>query len=123
VPAALAEARARGWRLAFLSNTDRELIEASGAAIGVPFDLAIVAGEIGSYTPAHDHWRAFEREVGRPPDVHVAQSHFHDVVPAVALGIPVVWVNRLAERGDPKPTRELPGLAGLADVLDELCPA
>jgi 2-haloacid dehalogenase len=122
VPAALAEARARGWRLAFLSNTDRELIEASAAAIGVPFDLAIVAGEIGSYKPAHDHWRAFEREVGRPPDVHVAQSHFHDVVPAVALGIPVVWINRLGERGDPEPTRELPGLVGLADVLDELCP-
>src|SRR4051812_39509020 len=97
VPAALGETRARGWKLAALSNTDRDLIEASIRAIGVPFDLAIVAGEINSYKPAEGHWRAFERKTGRLPDVHVAQSHFHDVVPAARLGIPTVWINRLAE--------------------------
>jgi 2-haloacid dehalogenase len=123
VPAALGEARARGWKLAALSNTDRDFIEASLDTIGVPFDLAIVAGEIGSYKPAHGHWRAFEREVGRPPDVHVAQSHYHDVVPAVELRIPVVWINRLGESGEPRPTRELPDLSRLAETLDELVPA
>src|ERR671911_381653 len=46
VPAALDEARARGWKLAILSNTDQDFIEASRRAIGVPFELAIVAGEI-----------------------------------------------------------------------------
>jgi 2-haloacid dehalogenase len=61
--------------------------------------------------------------VGRLPDVHVAQSHFHDVVPATALGIPTVWINRLGETGDPPPTRRLPTLTGLADTLDELVPA
>jgi 2-haloacid dehalogenase len=120
VPAALAEARTRGWKLAALSNTDRDFIEASIESIGVPFDLAVVAGEIGSYKPAHGHWRAFEREVGRQPDVHVAQSHFHDVVPAVELGIPIVWINRLGERGEPRPTRELRDLTRLPDTLDEL---
>jgi FMN phosphatase YigB (HAD superfamily) len=50
----------------------------------------------------------------------VAQSHFHDIVPASELGIPSIWINRLGERGDPPPTRELPDLRGLADVLDEL---
>jgi 2-haloacid dehalogenase len=123
VPAALAEARARGWKLAALSNTDRDFIEASIESIGVPFDLAVVAGEIGSYKPAHGHWRAFEREVGRQPDVHVAQSHFHDVVPAVELGIPIVWINRLGERGEPRPTRELRDLTRVPDTLDELVPA
>ena len=58
------EARERGWRLAILSNTDRDYIEASIGRIGVPFDVVIVAGEIGSYKPAEGHWRAFEREVG-----------------------------------------------------------
>lgn len=120
---ALEEARARGWRLAMLSNADRDLIEASIAAIGVPFDLAIVASELGSYKPAEAHWRAFEAQVGRLPDVHVAQSHFHDVVPSARLEVPVIWINRLAETGDPPPSRELPGLTGLADVLDELVPA
>ena len=59
VPAELAEVHRRGWRLVALSNTDRDFIEASLAAIGVPFEGAIVASEIGSYKPAHGHWRAF----------------------------------------------------------------
>jgi 2-haloacid dehalogenase len=122
VPAALAEARERGWRLVALSNTDRDLIEASLAAIGVPFELAIVASEIGSYKPAPGHWRAFYEVTGadRSRHVHVAQSYVHDIVPARDLGVPSVWINRLGERADILPTRELPDLAGLADVLDEL---
>ena len=122
VPAELEEARRRGWRLGILTNSDRDLIEASIAAIGVPVDVAIVASEIGSYKPAHDHWHAFADQVGRLPDVHVAQSHFHDVVPATALGIPTIWVNRLGERAEPAPSRELPTLEGLADALDALVP-
>ena len=118
----LEAARSRGWRLAILSNSDRDLIESSIESIGVPFDLAIVASEIGSYKPAHEHWGAFAEQVGRLPDVHVAQSHFHDVVPATALGIPTVWVNRLDEHAEPVPTRELTGLAGLADTLEDLVP-
>jgi 2-haloacid dehalogenase len=119
---ALEEARARGWLLGILSNSDRDLIEASIEAIGVPFDLTIVASEIGSYKPAHPHWEAFADAIGRLPDVHVAQSHFHDVVPATALGIPAIWINRLGETGDPPPSRELPTLTGLADALDALVP-
>jgi 2-haloacid dehalogenase len=118
----LGRARADGWRLAILSNSDRDLIETSIAAIGVPFDLAIVASEIGSYKPALRHWEAFAEATGRLPDVHVAQSHFHDVVPAVALGIPSVWINRLGETAEPAPTRELQGLTGLSETLAELVP-
>ena len=55
----------RGWKLAILSNTDRDFIDASMASIGVPFEFAIVASEIGSYKPALGHWRAFEQRVGR----------------------------------------------------------
>jgi 2-haloacid dehalogenase len=124
VPGALAEAHGRGWQLVALSNTDRDLIEASLQAIGVPFERAIVASEIGSYKPAHEHWRAFYASTGADPSrhVHVAQSHFHDIVPAHDLGIRSIWINRLAERAEPAPTRELPDLTGLADVLDELVP-
>ena len=123
VPAALEEARARGWRTAILSNTDRDFIAASKAQIGIPFDETIVASEIGSYKPALGPWQAFEREAGRLPDVHVAASHFHDVVPANGLGITTVWVNRLAEQGDPPPAREIPDLAPMPHVHDELGPA
>jgi 2-haloacid dehalogenase len=122
VPAELAEAHRRGWELVVLSNSDRDLIEASISAIGVPFDRAIVASEVGSYKPDHAHWRAFYDSTGADPErhVHVAQSHFHDMVPAHQLGIPSVWINRLRERHEPPPTRELPNLVGLADVLDEI---
>ena len=108
-----------------LSNSDPDLIDASLKAIGVPFEAAIVASEVGSYKPAHGHWRAFYETTGAQPSrhVHVAQSHFHDIVPASELGIPSVWINRLRESGDPPPTRELPDLNGLADILDELVPA
>jgi len=125
VPAALAEARRRGWRLALLSNSDPELVQASAVAIGVPFDAAVTASEIGSYKPGHSHWEEFFRRTGasRAGHVHVAQSHFHDVVPAGELGLRSVWINRLGETGEPRPTRELPDLTALPDTLDELVPA
>jgi len=123
VSAALTEARARGWRLAILSNTDPDLIAASVEAIGVPFDLVVAASAIGSYKPAHGHWQAFGREIGRPTDVHVGASVFHDVEPAVELGLPTVWINRLGERAGVRPDRELPDLASLPTVLDELVAA
>ena len=122
VPGALGEAHERGWRLVALSNTDRDLIDASLAAIGIPFEGAIVAGEIGSYKPAHGHWaRFFETyDVDRERHVHVAQSHFHDIAPAHELSLRSVWINRLGERHEPAPTREQPDLRGLADTLDGL---
>jgi 2-haloalkanoic acid dehalogenase type II len=117
---ALERARENGWKLAILSNTDRDYIDASMARIGVPFELAIVASEIGSYKPALGHWHAFEQKVGRLPDAHVAASLFHDIRPANELGLKSVWVNREGEEPGPRPTREIPDLSTLPDVLDEL---
>ena len=122
VRVALEDARARGWRLAILSNTDRDFIDASTALIGVPFDLSIVASEIGSYKPAPRHWQAFAERVSAGRHVHVGASLFHDVEPSVALGIPTVWVNRLGEQAEPQPDVELTSLAGLGDALDSLAP-
>jgi 2-haloacid dehalogenase len=120
--AALTGARDHGWKLAILSNTDRDFIEASMTRIGVPFELAIVASEIGSYKPDHRHWLTFFEQTGagRQHHVHVAQSHFHDVVPATELGLKSIWINRRGERHDPPPTRELRDLTRLPETLDEL---
>ena len=97
VPPALAELRDRGWKLALLSNTDRDLIAASQKQLGVPVDLAIVAEDVGSYKPAHGHWeRFFEATTAdREAHVHVAASLFHDIAPARELGLRTVWINRL----------------------------
>jgi 2-haloacid dehalogenase len=122
---ALSELRRRGWNLAILSNSDRDLIAASERQLGVPVDIAIVAEEIQSYKPAHAHWEKFFEvtTADREHHVHVAASLFHDVAPARELGLNIVWINRLGEVADPEPDRELPDLSGLPDVLDELVPA
>jgi 2-haloacid dehalogenase len=121
---ALEEVRRRGWKLAILSNTDRDFIEASKATIGVPFEETIVASEIGSYKPAHTHWAVFTARTGANPTrhVHVAQSMFHDIVVANELGLRSIWINRLGESFPTKPTRELLNLERLPEALDELVP-
>ncbi len=125
VPAALAELRERGWLLAILSNTDRDLIAASQRQLGVPIDLAIVAEDVKSYKPAHAHWEHFfeATTADRSRHVHVAASLFHDIAPARELGLRSVWINRLDEEADAVPDRELSDASDLPDVLDELVPA
>jgi 2-haloacid dehalogenase len=124
VPTALEDARARGWKLAVLSNTDRDYIDASLARVGIPFDVTIVASEIGSYKPAHRHWDAFFDQSGaaRTRHVHVAASLFHDIAPARELELRTVWINRLGEEPDPQPDLELHTLTGLGAALDGLVP-
>jgi 2-haloacid dehalogenase len=120
VPDELRAVRERGWRLAILSNTDRDLIESSMERIGVPFELAIVASEIGSYKPARGHWDAFAERTASDQGVHVhvAASLNHDIAPAGDLGIPAIWINRLGEESDLPRAAELSDLRGLADALD-----
>ena len=122
VPGALAELRGRGFRLAILSNTDPDLLEASLERIGVLVDGQITAAEAGSYKPALGHWERFFEQYGadRERHVHVAASLYHDIEPAERLGLQAVWINRLLETAEPPPSRELPNLENLSDTLDEL---
>jgi 2-haloacid dehalogenase len=127
VHGALEEARRRGWRLGVLSNTDDDYIAASQVQIGITFDEVIVAQEIGSYKPAPVHWEEFFARTHAPKEghVHVAASLFHDIVPATALGLRSIWVNRLGETAPDaaRATRELTDLFSLPETLDELVPA
>lgn len=122
VPATLRALRERGWRLAVLSNTDHDLLDASLEAIGVPVDLRITAADAGSYKPAHGHWERFFAETGadRARHVHVAASLFHDIAPCRDLGLAVVWVNRLGETSDLPRAAELRDLSGLPGTLEEV---
>ena len=122
VPRALTETRERGWKLAILSNTDPDLLDASIRRIGVPVDLRITVSEAKSYKPARGHWDRFFETSGaeRGTHVHVARSLFHDIEPASELGLRTVWINRADESTDLHPDREIPDLRGLADALDDL---
>jgi len=101
--AALAGLRAAGWRLALLTNCDRDIIAETRRRIDVPIDAVVTAEDVGSYKPAHGHFTRFAESLDVPRNrwVHVAQSWFHDMVPARELGIRRVWINRLGATDDP----------------------
>ena len=122
---ALTEVRQRGWKIAILSNSDLDLIEASKARIGVPIDETIVASQIHSYKPALMHWFEFYARTlaDKRRHVHIGASNYHDIVPAAKLRIPNVWINRDGEHPFTAPTIQLADMYELGQVLDDLIPA
>ena len=120
VPDVLRELREHGWKLAILSNTDPDLLDASIRRLDVEVDLRITVAEAGSYKPAHGHWQRFFEKSGADRDghVHVARSLFHDIAPASELGLHTVWINRADESTDLSPDEVLPDLRGLPDALE-----
>jgi 2-haloacid dehalogenase len=122
VPAALEELRLAGLKLAILSNTDPDYLDASIAQLGVAIDEVVVASTIGSYKPRHRHWEEFQRITGvrSGQHIHVAASLFHDIEPCAELSIPAVWINRLAERSEVPRAAELGDLGGLPAALERL---
>jgi 2-haloacid dehalogenase len=87
------------FRLMILSNVDRESFKASNARLGVTFDAIYTAQDVGSYKPDRrnfdyllDHVR--ELGIGREELLHVAQSLFHDHVPAQEVGLKSAWIDR-----------------------------
>lgn len=110
---------AAGHRLGILSNVDDDLLAATRRHLSVSFDLLVTAENVRSYKPAPAHFEEARRRIGASLWLHAAQSHFHDVVPCRALGIPVAWVNRKAEMPrPPTPDHEVATLAGLAALLE-----
>jgi 2-haloacid dehalogenase len=93
--AALTQLKKR-YKLAILSNIDEDLIAHSQRWLQVPMDAVVTAEQMGSYKPAHAHFRAAPARLGVPQGqiLHVACSQYHDIAPARALGIACVWVNR-----------------------------
>jgi 2-haloacid dehalogenase len=96
VEAMLAELRLHGYRLAVLTNCDDDLFERTHREFLVPFDFVLTAERVRGYKPAPWHFRGFERltRVARTDWVHVANSVYHDIAPAQALGIQHVWLDR-----------------------------
>jgi 2-haloacid dehalogenase len=95
--AALQQLKQR-FRLGVITNCDDDLFASSNKRLGVEFDWIITAQQAQTYKP---HLRgfelAFERiDLPRERILHVAQSLFHDHVPAKQLGMSTVWINRRA---------------------------
>ena len=87
------------FRLIILSNVDRASFQATNQRLGVTFDAIYTAQDIGSYKPDRRNFsylmdRMREQGVAREKLLHVAQSLFHDHVPANAVGIASAWIDR-----------------------------
>ena len=98
--AALARLKAR-FRLGVITNCDTDLFAASNRRLGVDFDWVVTAEMVGSYKPDPRNFEAAFAVLGLPREqiLHVAQSLYHDHVPARALGLATVWIDR--RRGRP----------------------
>ena len=94
-PAALARLHER-FKLGVITNCDDDLFAASEARLGVSFDWVVTAQQTRRYKPNPRGFELMFERVGLPPAriLHVAQSLFHDHVPAKRLGLSTVWVDR-----------------------------
>jgi len=97
--AALARLKGR-FGLGVLTNCDDDLFAASARRLGVEFDWVVTAQQAGGYKPRRENFELLLERVGLPREriLHVAQSLFHDHVPARAMGLPTVWIDRRHDR-------------------------
>ena len=89
----------RQCKLVILSNVDNVSFAGSNARLGITFDAILTAQDIGSYKPdVHNFNVLLEKArtmgAGLDQHLHVAQSLFHDHVPAQSVGLKTVWINR-----------------------------
>lgn len=114
------------YRLGVLSNVDDDLFAGTARHLGVDFGPVVTAQQVKSYKPARANFEALLARVGVAPSrlLHVAQSLFHDIAPASAMGLRTVWVDRrLGESGgatpgsDAVPDCRVTSLGALADLL------
>jgi 2-haloacid dehalogenase len=86
----------KSYKLTIISNIDYDLFAYTTKKLGVEFDWIITAEQVKSYKPSLQNFEVAIQRMGISPDklLHVAQSVYHDIVPAKSMGIAAVWVNR-----------------------------
>ena len=107
------------YRLGVLSNIGRDLFAGTARHFDVEFDFVVTAEDVRSYKPDHGHFRKLLDDHAKQETVlHVAQSLYHDGVPAAELGLAYVWINRYQGVNDTtvRPVAEYPDLKSLADA-------
>lgn len=115
------------YKLAVISNIDDDLFALSAPKLRVKFDEVITAQQARCYKPGMRIFELAQKRIGVDPPqwLHVGQSVYHDVIPAKALGIATVWVNRPSPRAGAGATKaaianpdvEVSSLAALGDLI------
>jgi 2-haloacid dehalogenase len=117
------------FRLAILSNIDDDLFASTRPQLGIDFDEVITAQQARAYKPSMKVFELALNRIDAPAHrvLHVGQSIYHDVVPAQALGLATVWVNRPSARpgvgavkaAQATPDATVSSLEELADMATE----
>jgi 2-haloacid dehalogenase len=115
------------FKLGIISNIDEDLFVDSAKHLQVEFDWIITAQQAKSYKPSPNNFKLAFQRIGLPTDkiLHVAQSIYHDIIPARSLGLSTVWVNRRINQegfgatkvAEEKPDLEVPNLKTLAEMI------
>jgi 2-haloacid dehalogenase len=115
------------YKLAVISNIDDDLFVGTAKHLKVEFDWVITAEQVRSYKPSTRNFEMAIEKMGIPPSklLHVAQSLYHDIVPASYMGISTVWVNRRYDRtgfgatlpASAQPDLEVPDLTTLVEAI------
>jgi 2-haloacid dehalogenase len=123
--AALARLKTR-FRLGVITNCDEDLFAGSKRRLGIEFDWIVTAESVGSYKPNPRNFTIALERIGVPGErvLHVAQSLFHDHVPAGRLGLSSVWIDRRHGRAgsgatppaDARPDATFPDMASFAEA-------
>ena len=123
-PDALASLKKR-FKLVVITNCDDDLFAMSNKRLKVTFDHVITAQQARSYKPSLNNFQVAFQRIGVPQAeiLHVAQSLFHDHVPAKRLGLTSVWINRRRGRtgsgatppAEAKPDHEYPDMKSFAE--------
>jgi 2-haloacid dehalogenase len=116
------------YRLGVITNCDDDLFAASALRLEVPFEWVVTAEQAQDYKPSVAPFVMALNAIDVPKDrvLHVAQSLYHDHVPAQSLGLATAWVNRRGDRpgfgatppAAATPDLEVPDLATLADLAE-----
>ena len=116
---ALKRLRGAGIALGILSNVDNDLLNLTRRHFSADFEFVVTAEQVRSYKPGFAHFEEARKQVGDRRWLHAAQSNYHDIVPANALGIPTAWINRRRQQALPggDPSLEFDDLAGLAAAV------
>ncbi len=107
--------------LGILSNVDNDLLAGTIKHFTSPFEIKVTAETVRSYKPAMGHFEEARRIIRARPRTHVAASQYHDIEPAMQLGIKAVWVNRQgAHRARDYSKRNVSEVRNLSQLVDLL---
>lgn len=92
------------FKLCILSNVDHESFSGTERALSVTFDLVVTAQDVGTYKPNLKNFRTLlerlnDQGLAANKVLHVAESLFHDHVPAQHLGLKTCWIDRRQGKG------------------------